>query len=72
MTATFIAQSGVEDGMAVKLAGDSTVGPCPAGERFCGVARAPVRLTQPGATPVPLYLTRAKHPTGTAAKPPTG
>lgn len=42
VTATFIAQSGVEDGMAVKLAGDSTVGPCTAGERFCGVALAPV------------------------------
>ena len=42
VTATFIAQSGVEDGMAVKLAGDSTVCPCTAGERFCGVALAPV------------------------------
>ena len=41
VTATFIAQSGVEDGMAVKLAGDSTVGPGTAGERFCGGARAP-------------------------------
>ena len=47
VTATFIAQSGVEDGMAVKLAGDSTVGPCTAGERFCGVALAPVGALPP-------------------------
>ena len=36
--ATFYAAGGVEAGQVVKLTEDSTVGPCAAGEEFCGVA----------------------------------
>lgn len=38
VTATFYAQEGVKAGQVVKLTGDSTVGPCAAGEPFIGVA----------------------------------
>ena len=36
--ATFHAETGVQPGQVVKLTADSTVAPCAAGERFCGVA----------------------------------
>ena len=36
--ATFWAASGVKPDEVVKLSADSTVAPCAAGERFCGVA----------------------------------
>lgn len=42
VTVTFMAPSGVEDGAVVKLTADSTVGPCTAGEKFCGMSLAPV------------------------------
>ena len=42
MAATFYADEGVKMGQTVKVSGDSTVGPCAAGEKFCGVA-----VTQP-------------------------
>lgn len=38
--ATFYAKEGVEAGQVVKPDGDSTVGPCAAGEKFCGVAES--------------------------------
>ena len=38
MVATFYADEGVKMGQTVKVSGDSTVGPCNAGEKFCGVA----------------------------------
>ena len=36
--ATFWAASGVKPAEVVKLSADSTVAPCAAGDRFCGVA----------------------------------
>ncbi len=36
--ATFAAQEGVTAGMPVKLTANGTVGPCAAGDDFCGVA----------------------------------
>lgn len=36
--ATFEADAGVTPGMAVKMTGDGTVGPCAAKDKFCGVA----------------------------------
>lgn len=36
--ATFAAEDGVTEGMPVKMAADGTVGPCDAGDDFCGVA----------------------------------
>lgn len=36
--ATFYADEGVEDGQVVKVTANGTVGPCAAGESFCGVA----------------------------------
>ena len=36
--ATFAAQSGVTAGMPVRMTGNGIVGPCAAGEDFCGVA----------------------------------
>ncbi len=36
--ATFYAENGVAAGQVVQLSGDSTVGPCEAGERFFGAA----------------------------------
>jgi len=38
VSATFYAGSGVKVGQVVKISGDAEVGPCAAGERFCGVA----------------------------------
>ena len=38
LTVTFHALEGVKAGQAVKVAADSTVGPCAAGERICGAA----------------------------------
>lgn len=38
MVATFYAQEGVAAGEVVKISGDSTVGACADGDRFCGVA----------------------------------
>lgn len=40
MSATFYAQEGVKVGQVVKLSGADTVGPCAAGDRFCGVAES--------------------------------
>lgn len=39
--ATFHAGEGVTAGQVVKMTGNSTVGPCSAGDRFCGVAGEP-------------------------------
>ena len=36
--ATFAAGGGVEPGMPVKITGNGTVGPCDAGDNFCGAA----------------------------------
>lgn len=36
--ATFEAAEGVAAGMPVKVTGDGAVGPCAAGDKFCGVA----------------------------------
>jgi len=41
LMATFFAQEGVEDGQVVKMTANATVGPCQAGEDFCGVAGMP-------------------------------
>ena len=41
LMATFFAQEGVEDGQAVKMTANATVGPCEAGDTFCGVAGMP-------------------------------
>lgn len=41
VTATFAADEGVEGGQVVKVTGNGTVGPCAAGEAFCGVALEP-------------------------------
>lgn len=38
LVATFYADEGVKMGQTVKVSGDSAVGPCTAGEKFCGVA----------------------------------
>ena len=38
VVATFYANEGVKMGETVKVSGDSTVAPCAAGEKFCGVA----------------------------------
>ena len=38
LTVTFYAQTGVNAGQVVKLAGDSMVGTCAAGDRICGLA----------------------------------
>ena len=38
LVATFYAGEGVKMGQTVKVSGDSTVAPCAAGEKFCGVA----------------------------------
>jgi hypothetical protein len=35
---TCYAESGTTRGIAVKMTGDGKVGPCSAGDRFCGVA----------------------------------
>jgi len=40
---TFLAQGEIQAGQAVKVSGDSTVAACAAGEKFCGVAAAPVK-----------------------------
>jgi len=37
---TFYAADGVAEGQVVKVTEDGTVGPCAAGESFCGVARS--------------------------------
>ena len=41
MVATFLADSGVKGGQVVKLTGNGQVGPCSAGDAFCGVALEP-------------------------------
>ena len=41
VTATFAAGEGVEGGQVVKVTGNGTVGPCAAGDAFCGVALEP-------------------------------
>ena len=41
LMATFYAAEGVQDGQVVKMTGNGTVGPCAAGEVFCGVAGMP-------------------------------
>lgn len=41
VVATFLADSGVEGGQVVKLTGSGQVGPCSAGDAFCGVALEP-------------------------------
>ena len=41
LMATFYAQEGVENGQVVKVTGNGTVGPCAAGDAFCGVAGMP-------------------------------
>lgn len=38
VVATFQAQEGVKAGQVVKITGNGQVGPCGAGESFCGVA----------------------------------
>lgn len=43
VTATFAAGEGVRGGQVVKLTGNGTVGPCQAGDAFCGVALEPRR-----------------------------
>ena len=41
LMATFYAREGVENGQVVKVTGNGTVGPCAAGDAFCGVAGTP-------------------------------
>ena len=41
VVATFAADEGVKGGLVVKLTGNGTVGPCGAGDAFCGVALEP-------------------------------
>ena len=41
VVATFLADSGVKGGQVVKLTGSGRVGPCSAGDAFCGVALEP-------------------------------
>ena len=41
VVATFLADSGVKGGQVVKLTGNGRVGPCSAGDAFCGVALEP-------------------------------
>lgn len=41
LMATFYANEGVQDGQVVKMTGNGTVGPCAAGDVFCGVAGMP-------------------------------
>ena len=41
VVATFSAGEGVKGGQPVKLTGNGAVGPCSAGEAFCGVAMEP-------------------------------
>lgn len=38
VVATFAVEDGVKDGQVVKVTGDGQVGPCSAGDPFCGVA----------------------------------
>ena len=41
VVATFAADDGVKGGQVVKLSGSGQVGPCSAGDKFCGVALEP-------------------------------
>ena len=41
VVATFLADSGVKGGQVVKLTGNGQVGPCSAGDAFCGVSLEP-------------------------------
>lgn len=41
VTVSFAADTGVKGGQVVKVTGNGTVGPCAAGDAFCGVALAP-------------------------------
>ena len=43
VTATFACGQDVSGGMVVKVTADDTVGPCTAGDKFCGVAMEPRR-----------------------------
>ena len=41
VAATFFAQKEVKAGQVVKMTGNGQVGPCSAGDKFCGVAMEP-------------------------------
>jgi len=41
LMATFYIEEGVQGGQVVKMTGNGTVGPCSAGDLFCGVAGMP-------------------------------
>ena len=41
VVATFAAADGVKGGQVVKVSANGTVGPCSAGDKFCGVALEP-------------------------------
>jgi len=41
VTVSFLSEEGVSEGQVVKVSANGTVGPCAAGEDFCGVARSP-------------------------------
>ena len=41
VVATFTADAGVKGGQLVKMTGNGSVGPCAAGDAFCGVALEP-------------------------------
>ena len=41
VVATFAAADGVKGGQVVKVSANGTVGPCTAGDKFCGVALEP-------------------------------
>lgn len=41
LMATFCAEEGVQDGQVVKMTENGTVGPCGAGDLFCGAASMP-------------------------------
>lgn len=46
VAATFFAQKEVKAGQVVKMTGNGQVGPCSAGDKFCGVA-CPMRTGAP-------------------------
>ena len=47
VAATFFAQKEVKAGQVVKMTGNGQVGPCSAGDKFCGVALDPMRTGAP-------------------------
>lgn len=77
--ATFAATDGVTAGMPVKLTADGTVGPCAAGDLFCGVAlnvrggyaavqlAGYVRLPYGGTAPAAGYQSLAAAANGTVS-----